>query len=307
MTMETRDRPRRALPLLESDLLRTFVAIADTGSLSRAAKQVHRTPGAVSMQVKRLEETLDRPLFVRGPRQVRLTQEGEALLGYGRRLLEINEEAVSQFLSPQVEGTVRFGVHDDVGRTLLPEVLGRFARTHPGVQVDAVAGRSVDMVRQLDAGELDLALIAAGDEGHEEGRGELVHTERLVWAGREGGTALARRPLPLALAAQGCAWRAMALSALDRAGVRYRIGYTSDHTSGQEAAMAADLAVSAFPDGLVKPPLIRLGEDSGLPPLGTYRIVMLRSEQGGPAADMLAAQVADRFAALSGSGGTAAA
>ena len=128
------------LPLLDSDLVRTFVAIAETGSFTRAARQVFRTPGALSMQIKRLEETLGKTLFVRDARQVRLTPEGEVLLSFGRRLLKLNEEAVAQFLAPSLEGRVRFGTPDDVGTRLLPGVLAQFARSHPAVQVDVVVG-----------------------------------------------------------------------------------------------------------------------------------------------------------------------
>ena len=135
----TAPRPEPAAPpLLDTEVLRSFVAIAESGSFTRAAKQVFRTPSALSMQIKRLEETLGHPLFVREARQVRLTPEGETLLGYGRRLLKLNQEAVSRFLAPSVEGTVRVGTPDDVGTRILPQVLSRFARSHPAVQVEVL-------------------------------------------------------------------------------------------------------------------------------------------------------------------------
>lgn len=284
-----------ALPLLESDVLKTFVGIAESGSFTRTAAQVYRTTAAVSMQIKRLEETLGRPLFVREARQVRLTPEGEMLLGYARRLLKLNEEAVSHFLVPALAGRVCFGSPTDLGNRVLPGVLSMFARSHPAVQVDVSLGRSVELIERLDAGELDLTLINTGDDGMDDSRGEIIYSEALVWAGREGGLAVQRSPLPLALANPGCAWRRTALDALDRLDLPYRIAYSCEQCAGQEAAMIADLAVAPFPRSLVRPPLRRLGEEHGLPPLGDYHIKLLRGSNRGDAAAALAAQVVVAF------------
>lgn len=286
------------LPLLDTDVLRTFVTIAESGSFTRAARQVFRTPSALSMQIKRLEETLGQTLFVREARQVRLTPEGEVLLGYGRRLLQLNEEAVAQFLSPSLEGRVGFGTTDDVGTRALPSVLAQFARSHPAVQVDVVVGSSVKMLERLDSGELDLILITAGNPGQGP-RGEIVHSEPLVWAGREGGIAAQRSPLPVALAHHGCAWRGMALDALDRAGVSYRISYTCEHCAGQEAAMLADLAVAPFPLSLIRSPLRRL-DSNLLPPLGDYQLELVKRPGIGHASQALVGHVLEAFHAMRG-------
>lgn len=289
---------RAALPLLDTEVLRTFVAIAESGSFTRAARQVFRTPSALSMQIKRLEETLGQTLFVREARQVRLTPEGEVLLGYGRRLLKLNEEAVTQFLAPALEGRVSFGTTDDVGTRILPGVLAQFARSHPGVQVEVVVGNGRGMLARLDAGEIDLALITAGSSGLDV-RGEIVHSEPLVWAGREGGVAARRSPLPVALASHGCPWRKAALDALDRAGLRYRVAYTCEHSAGQEAAMLADLAVAPFPLALIRLPLRRL--DKGrLPPLGDYQVTLVRRDGLGDAGEALAERVIEAFRDLRG-------
>ncbi|MCC5811609.1 MAG: LysR family transcriptional regulator [Ectothiorhodospiraceae bacterium] len=290
---ESPDTPLQ--PLLETDLLRTFVAIAETGSFTRAAQQVFRTPSALSMQIKRLEQMLGSALFVREARRVRLTPEGEELLGYGRRLLKLNEEAVARFLAPDLEGNVRFGTPDDVGTRILPGLLSRFARSHPAVQVDVMVGRSTEMIARLDGGELDLALVTAGNPGQDPARGEVVHSEPLLWAARDGGVAWTRTPLPLALAAHGCAWRATALEALDAAGLAYRVAYTSENCAGQEAAMQADLAVAPFPASLIRPPLRTL---DGLPPLADYRVLMYRRPGCGPAGEALAGYVSDAFRSM---------
>ncbi|HCA11269.1 MAG TPA: LysR family transcriptional regulator, partial [Marinobacter adhaerens] len=130
------------IPLLDNDVLRSFVAIAESGTFTSAAKVVHRTPSALSMQIKQLEKNLGKTLFIREPRHVTLTAEGEVLLDYSRRLLRLNEEAVQHFLSPTLEGKVGIGTSDDVGTRILPEVLAEFARSYPAVLVDVVVGSS---------------------------------------------------------------------------------------------------------------------------------------------------------------------
>ena len=291
MTLAMADRPYAALPLLENDVLRTFVGIAESGSFTRTAARVFRSTAAVSQQIKRLEETLGRTLLLRDKRGVSLTADGEALLGYARRLLKLNEEAVSHFLTPNLAGTVRFGTPFDIGVGALPELLAQFSLSHPAVQVDVSVGRSCELIERLDAGELDLTLLNSGSDVAEDGRGEIIRSEALVWAGRDGGLAVRRDPLPLAVASNGCAWRRAAMDGLDRAGRRYRIAYSSEQCAGQEAAVLADLAIAAFPASLVKAPLRRLTQQEfGLPPLGNYHIKLLRGSNRSAAVDALAAQ-----------------
>ncbi|MEX0430205.1 LysR substrate-binding domain-containing protein [Spiribacter insolitus] len=297
MSTPTSPNSPQGLPLLDMEILRTFVAIAETGSFSRAAQQIYRTPSAVSMQIKRLEEMLGRALFVREPRQVHLTPEGETMLGYARQLLELNDEAVGQFLSPQVGGTVRLGAPDDLGTRVLPGILSQFSRSFPAVQVNVRVGRSPDLMRRLDIGELDIALLIAEAGNRPHPLAEPIYREPLVWAGREGGVALQRSPLPIAVADRGCAWRRMALEALNRSGHRYRIAYTCEHTGAQEAAIHQDIAVTPFPRGLVQPPLRVIEEDeAGLSPLGDYEVLLLRMPARGAAVEALAQHVVDHFA-----------
>ncbi|SFR43882.1 DNA-binding transcriptional regulator, LysR family [Marinobacter gudaonensis] len=283
------------IPLLDSDVLRSFVAIAECGTFTSAAKAVHRTPSALSMQIKQLEKNLGKTLFIREPRQVTLTAEGEVLLDYGRRLLRLNEEAVQHFIAPTLEGKVGIGTSDDIGTRILPEVLAEFARSYPAVQVDVVVGSSKQNLARLDAGELDMTLVTVADEAGIS-RGEIVHQEPLVWAGREGASAFQRSPLPLAMAHEGCAWRRMTLRALDRAGIAYRIAYTCEHCSGQEAAMLADLAIAPFPKSLVKPPLREITGEA-LPSIGSYQLALVRRGSD-PLNDALASHVKEALQSL---------
>jgi len=283
------------LPLLENDVLRTFVSIAETGSFARAAKVVFRTPSAVSMQIRKLEDTLGRPVFVRDGRSVRLTSEGEALLGYARRMLRLSDEAVGLFRAPTVEGIVCIGTPDDFGTRFLPNILSRFARTHPAVDVDVTLDMSDALLEKLGKGLLDLTLVTTAFGPEALNRGRIVYTEPLVWAGLECGCAYEQRPLPLALAPQSCAWRQTALVAVEKAGVTPRVAYSSPHCAGQLAAVYADLAIAPLPESLIARPLERLDERHGLPELGEYHIVLASRPNLGPAAEALARHVVESF------------
>jgi len=296
-----------SLPLLENDILRTFVAIAETGSFARAAKTVFRTPSAVSMQIRKLEETLGRAVFVREGRSVRLTSEGEALLGYARRMLRLSDEAVGLFRAPEIEGTVCIGTPDDFGTRFLPNILSRFARTHPAVDVDVTLAMSSELIEKVDSGALGLTLVTTAFGPEALNRGQIVYTEPLVWAGLECGCAYEQRPLPLALAPQECAWRMTALTALDNAGIPHRVAYSSPHCAGQMAAVYADLAIAPFPESLIEAPLQRLDERHDLPPLGEYHIVLAKAQNPGPCTEALARHVVESFRELSRSGHTEAA
>lgn len=288
-----------AFPMLDNELLRTFVAIAETGSFRAAAKRVHRTPSAISMQIKKLEEMLSRSLFLRNGRRVTMTSDGEILLGYGRRMLKLNDEALARFVAPSIEGCVRLGAPDDFGTRFLPNILARFAAAHGAVDVEVILEPSLNLLERLDDGGLDLTLITANPGERPMRAGDILFTEPLVWAGLRGGIAWEREPLPLALATYGCPWRQTALDALDLAGKSYRIAYGSPHCAGQQAAMLADLAIAPFPTSLVEPPFRRLGKNEGLPKLENYQLLLVKRADLGPAGEALAAEVKASFSEFS--------
>ncbi len=262
------------MPLLELDVLRTFVAIADTGSFSTAASIVFRTPSAVSMQIKKLEETLGRPMFFRDARSVSLTTDGTMLLSYARRLLALNREAVSQFVTPEISGVVRFGSPDDVGERILPLVLKRFAKTHPSIAVDVVIDQSSNLIKRFEEKRLDITLLTC-QKGRTPPGSEIVLTEQLVWAGAKGGTAHLQCPLPVSLWEEGCAWRAGAVEGLQTIKRDFRVAYMSAHTAGQRAAILSDLAIAPLPKSFVGDDMVILGEEDGLPPIGDYMLAMM--------------------------------
>ncbi|MGY6707267.1 MAG: LysR substrate-binding domain-containing protein [Rhizobiaceae bacterium] len=270
------------LPLLDLDLLRTFVAIAETGSFTTAANSVFRTPSAVSMQIKRLEELLGRPVFMRDARSVSLTIDGEMLLGYARRLLALNREAVSKFIMPDISGVVRLGSPDDFGERVLPHVLKRFSQSHPSVAVDVVIDQSSNLKRRLADRSLDMAILTCQGSSAPPGV-EVLMTEPIVWAGAKGGCAHLREPLPVSIWEEGCAWREGALEALGREGRNYRVAYMSAHTAGQRAAILADLAIAPLPKTFMGDELVELGPKDGLPEIGVYSLgLIVASEPSAP-------------------------
>ena len=260
--------------LLDLDVLRRFVAIAETGCFSTEATAVFRTPSAVSMQIKKLEDVLGRSVFARDARSVALTTDGEMLLGYARRLLAINREAVSKFIVPDIVGVVRLGSPDDYGERVLPHVLKRFAHSHPSIAVDVTIDQSINLRRRMDDRVLDITLLTNSYKTSAIGA-EVLLTEPIVWAGAKGGCAHLREPLPVSIWEEGCVWRAGALDALGRDGRNYRVAYMSAHTAGQRAAILADLAVAPLPKSFLGNDMVELGPKDGLPHIGSYNLAMI--------------------------------
>ncbi|MEM1421848.1 MAG: LysR family transcriptional regulator [Pseudomonadota bacterium] len=286
-----------AASTLDIDALRAFLAVADSGGVTSAAERVGRTPAAVSMQLKKLEEILGRPLFDRRPRGMALTRDGEQLRSYARRILTIHTEAVAAFRAPALSGSVRVGLIDDFGGVQLTEALSAFSRIHPDVEVSVALGPTEDLFKRLERGELDFSMLTPGCATPWLTEDALIHEEPLVWTGLCGGCAHERDVLPVALAASGCAWRKQAIEALDRSGRAYRIAYTSEYYIGQKAAISADLAIAPLPRSIVEPEFVVLGPEHGLPTLGTSRIALRWAgpDHRTPAAEALANELIAGF------------
>ncbi len=289
-----------AMPrILEPDLLQSFVAIAETGSFTEAARRVHRTQSAVSMQIRRLEELLGRPVFLRNGRSVALTQDGDLLLGHARRILRAHGEAIAAFDGSELQGRVTIGTPDQYATAFLPGILARFAETHPRVHVEVACDISNTLRAQLGDGTLDLALLTCspGDEDGV-GGGVVVLEEPLVWATSARHCAHERTPVPLALFHQGCVYRRSAVEALAALERPYRIAYTSMSMAGIMAAVRAGLAVSALPRFSLVEQLRILGERDGFPPLPSYRVTLMRGrDRRSPVLDRLEEHIIDNFAA----------
>ena len=287
--------PPNESALLDVDLLRTFIAVSETGSFASAAKRVHRTPSAVSMQMKRLEDQLGQSLFEKSGRSVAVTRAGELLLGYGRRILQLNDETIARFRLPSLAGRLRFGAPDDFGTRFLPNILARFAATHPDVSVEVVLRPSVDLIERLERDELDMSLVTTNVDAPTHARCRVVYTEPLHWFGLKGGVAKCRRPFPLALSSQGCVWRAAALNALDRAGVSYQVSYESYASQAQLAAILADLAIAPLPASLATSEFERLGAEEGVGEIGLYQLRLIEGASLSAVGDVFAQHVVDSF------------
>ena len=285
---------------LDIDLARTFVAICETGNFTRAAERVFRSPSAVSLQVKKLEETVGRPLFRRETRSVELTADGEYLLGFARKMLKLNDDTMAYFNTPPMEGRVSLGAPYDAGVFAIPLILKMFASTHPHVEVDVRLESSSELRRQCSDGSTDVALLATDE--HPGYQAVEAHTESLVWVGLRNGSAMLRDPLPLALADQGCVWRSAALDALDKEGRSYRVAYSSKNCQAQIAAIEADLAIAPLPISVVSQRLVRIDTQGRLPPLGNYRVYLMTREGAGPVAEALRDHVLASFREISDRG-----
>ncbi|WP_421855674.1 LysR family transcriptional regulator [Oricola sp.] len=260
---------------IDNDLLRTFAAIVDTGSFSKAAQAVFRTPSAVSMQIKKLEELLGTSVFERDSRSVALTPSGEILLSYARRILALNQEMLARFATPEMTGTVRIGAPDDYGTALIPHVLKKFAITHPNVIVDGIIDSSDSLKERFRAEKADIIIYNTIPGDPLEDNSEVLLEEELVWVGKRGGCAHTRDPLPLAMWEQGCVWRTNAVEALNKAGRRYRVAYLSGNYVVQMAAIEADLAIAPIPPLLIGPSMARLGPAQGFPDMKPTQIRMM--------------------------------
>ena len=257
---------------LDIDLLRSFVAVAESKHFTRAAERLNRVQSAVSMQVKRLEAVVGAKLFDRTKRSVKLTDAGEQLWSYAQQMLRLQEEALSSFGKAALTGRVRLGA-TDTSMCYLPQILPRFAQVHPLTELEIRCDRSWEALDALDAGEVDLALVTqpCGRRG-----GQVVCREALIWALARGSAASYQAPLPLAIFAPGCIYRDAALKALDDAGRNWRHAYSSPSRSGLDVAVAAGLAVTIVPQSALTPALRPVDAAAGLPPLPDIEILLFR-------------------------------
>ncbi|WP_246520019.1 LysR substrate-binding domain-containing protein [Ancylobacter lacus] len=261
------------MPPLDLDLLRTFVAVVDSGTLSNAAPRVGRSQSAVSMQMQRLEQSVGRPLLVRLPRSVVPTPAGADFLVYARRLLKLSEEALAAVSRPEETGCVRLGVPDDYAASLLPPALARFAAEHPRVTLEVMCEPSGHLNPAMAEGRLDLAIVTRVPRQEF----EVLRLEPLVWAASPHHVAWAQDPLPVALFEPGCGARIHVVDALGEAGRAYRCVCSSGSLIGVTAVVEAGLAVVALAACSVPPGLVVIGEAEGLPPLRPLEMCLLRN------------------------------
>lgn len=277
---------------LDSETLAAFVAVVDTGSFTAAAQRLAKTQAAVSIAITRFEERLGRRLFERLPRGVKLTEAGETLVGYARRILALEDEAFAALWPEETAGRLRVGMPDDYLGVFGPDLITRFAAENPRIRVEILCDFSVRLEQMVARGELDLAIVTRADE---QPVGEFLRREPLVWCAAEGHFPERVDPLPLVLFPENCRARPHILAALDRAGRGWRIAWTSSHLPSVEAAVGLGVGLTALPASVVPPAFRRLGAADRVPEIAPLELAVVTSEFAGPAVRRLRTFVRERF------------
>lgn len=277
--------------MLDLELLRSFVSVVDAGGFTRAGERVHRTQSTVSQQIKRLEEDIGQPLLNRSGKEVTPTEAGERLLFYARRLLSLAEEARDVLARPGSEGAVRLGIPEDFAAYRLAKLLASCTRSRPGLRLDVRADQSLYLKRDLERGELDLALLKrdAGEKG-----AIAVWPERVHWVtSKSHPVDLDAKSLPLIGFPGGCLYRARAIHALEAAGRSWHMAYTSSSLAGIQAAVAAGMGLSILSDMAIQGDHRTLTAREGFQPIDKTELALVASPDASPATLRLADRLAD--------------
>jgi DNA-binding transcriptional LysR family regulator len=277
--------------MLDLELLRSFVSVVDAGGFTRAGERVHRTQSTVSQQIKRLEDDIGRPLLNRSGRQVVPTEDGERLLSYARRLLALAEEARDVLARPTNEGAVRLGIPEDFAAYRLTKLLASCSRSRPGLRLDVRADQSVYLRRDLERGELDLALLKrnAGEKG-----GIAAWPERVHWVTSKAHPVTQKfESVPLIFFPAGCLYRTRAIHAIESAGRSWHMAYSSSSLSGIQAAVAAGLGLSILPEMAIQADHRRLTAKDGFAPIDKTEVALVASPDASPATLRLADRLAE--------------
>lgn len=282
---------------LDSDLLRTFLAVADAGNLTRAADSIGRTQSAVSMQLKKLEDVLGDPLFERHSRGVAPTAQGLRLVDNARRIVALLDDTAASMRLPALDGTVRIGISEEYINSTLPKALGAFAAVHPGVEVTVQQGVSMSNVKALAAGEIDIAVVF---EPGGPTRNEVLMVDPTVWVTSDQHEAHQRRPLPIAtytyLAGGWC--DELAMKGLKKRGVESRVAYASRTSNGLIAAVVSGLAIAPLSRSAIPAGCRELTEEDGFSVID-FSNVVLRTRPGhrSQTVDAMADAIRSAFAA----------
>jgi len=276
---------------LDFDLLRTFVEIVAAGGFTRAGERLHLTQPTISLQVRRLEEMIGKRLFDRNSRKVMLTHDGEILLGYARRILQLSEEAHARITAPDVEGVVRIGIPEDFAHRYLPAILARFSRAHRKVQLQVRCDLSTCLLDGLAHNEYDLILVKQGSGSDS---GILIWREPLVWAVSTEYDLEKQDTVPLILFPHGCLYRKLAIEKLEEQNREWWISYVSPSLAGLQAAVLAGLGVAILAESALPAGYRILGHKEGFPSLPNTELALHYGSTGlSYAAGMLAEYITD--------------
>lgn len=277
--------------MLDLELLRSFVSVVEAGGFTRASARVHRTQSTVSQQIKRLEEDVGQLLLHRDGKDVRPTEAGERLLSYARRLLSLAEEARDVLRQPDSEGAIRLGIPEDFAAYRLTRLLGAFSRSHPGLRLDVRAGQSKHLARDLERGELDLALYK-----REAGAKDAIAVwpERVHWVtSKSHPVDINVSSVPLIGFPLGCIYRAGAIHALESAGRAWHTAYTSSNLAGIQAAVAAGMGLSILSEMSIQSEHRVLTAKEGFAPINKTELALMAAPDASPATLRLANRLAE--------------
>lgn len=274
--------------MLDLDLLHSFVSVVDAGGFTAAGERVHRSQSTVSQQIRKLEETLECALFLREGRQVQLTEEGERLLGYARRMLALSSEVREAVSGRKRVDVIRLGIPDDFAADTLTSIIAAFARARPAVQLSVRCDLTAVLARSLERGDLDVALLK-----REPGAGAAlaVWPERLHWIGGPATLVSPEEPVPLVAFPQGCIYRNRAIHALEAAGRRWRIAYESPNLMGLQAALTGGLGIALLEKRCMAP--VHRIMDAGLPAVPPTELALCVAAAARDAARQLALTIRD--------------
>jgi DNA-binding transcriptional LysR family regulator len=281
---------------IDISLIRTFLAVAESGGMTSAGHALNLTQGAVSQQIRRLESLFEAPLFVRQNKSIRLTPAGERLVARANRLISLNDETWQMMTKPAFTGEIRLGVPLDIVRPMMPPIMRRFSREHPRIQLTLVSDMSETLLIALKNGEVDLTLTTESQPGS---RDSLLLSDRLVWMGVQNGEACYKTPLPVSLGSEFCAFRGPALAALNQAEIDWLEICSVGNLESILATVEADMAIAPYLSCLVPENLQAIDPDVGLPPLPASHINLRMPDSGGSLiARELASYIRQGFSAL---------
>ncbi len=274
--------------LFELELLRALVMVADCGSFTTAATRLHSTQSTVSQKVRRLEELAGHRLLERGHRDVHPTDAGHTLLGYARRMLDLNEEMAQALAGATVETAVRIGVPEDFVNAQTTRMLAAFSRRHPQVKLEISSGLSRDLAHGFDHGELDLVLVKQRRNTR-----QAVHCRRepMHWIDSQRSSSLQLDPLPLVTFPPRGLYRDEMIQAVEALGLRWRIAFTSSSLSGIQGAVADGIGISLLPRRAVSREHRVIDGERGLPVVENYEIGLLHRPDADDAVRALAAEL----------------
>ncbi len=275
---------------LPIDSLRALVTTAELGSVTATAERLGRSQPAISLQIKKLEQILGRELFLRGTRLMQLSSDGLEVYRSAQQILELNDALLREYQTDPLSGQVRLGIPSEFATTLLPKMVGRFAKAYPGVRLEVFSDLSRNLRNRQQRGEFDL-ILALHDRASPRRRG-LLKTDELVWVGGSGQLADQRRTLPLVVAQDGCLYRERALRKLEAAQIAWRIAYTNPDLAGIQTAIKEGLGITVLARSTVPKDLViisRYSSGEPLPELGSIDIsLQYRSREASDATRHLA-------------------